>query len=324
MFNTQGALETSGWNSQPMQQHFSQGQGAAGSAQVDGDPQAAAVAALAAGNGGGQQQAPSGGGQGQRQASAQAQPQGQQQRNEFLEGILAEIDPAHRPIVEPYLGKWNAGVTRRFQELHGELSPYKELGADPETLQQALALMEQIDTDPQGVLTLLQEAVAEMTGQGQQQQLPQGQQGQQIPGQEGQQSTLPPEFQQLQEKFNTFETVLEAMAQQMLDQRSTEEQSAEDQQLDEYFGLLKQEFGDFDEHFVIAKMMAGVDGAEAVKQFQQLIQGQVNQRGQRAANLPPVLGGGGAVPQGGKSVTDASRKETKNLVAQILAASNQS
>ncbi len=316
----QGAqMSAGGWSSQPQQQHMSQGQGATGSAQVDGDPQAQVAAALAGAQG---QQAPSGNGQG-RGGNAPAQPQGQQ-RNEFLDGILAEVDPAHRPIIEPYLGKWNAGVTRRFQELHGELTPYKELGADPETLANALSLMEQIDNDPQGVMAILQQAIEEMNGgpQGQPGQQPQGLPGQQAPGQEGQ-STLPPEFQQMQERFNTFETVLEAIASQIMDQRSTEAQAQEDQQLEEYLGLLKQEFGEIDEHFVIAKMMAGVDGAEAAKQYQALIQGQVNQRARSGANVPPVLGGGGSIPQGGKSVADASKKETKNLVASILAASRQ-
>lgn len=316
MFNPQATSDAGGWSSQPMQQHFSQGQGDAGSAQVDGNPQAQVAAALQSGAQGGG--APSGNGQGQ---GNQAQPQGQQ-RNEFLEGILAEIDPAHRPIVEPYLGKWNAGVTRRFQDLHGQLQPYTELGADPETLAQALSLMEQIDANPQQVMAILQEAIDEMNGGGQQQP-PQGVPGQQAPGQEGQQqSALPPEFQQMQERFGTFETVLEAMAQQILDQRTSEQDSQEDQQLDDYLGLLKEEFGDYDEHYVIAKMMAGVDGAEAVKQYQQAIQGQVNQRA-RTPNVPPILGGGGSVPQGGKPITEATRKETKGLVAQILAAGNQ-
>lgn len=316
MSMNQGAPETSGWNSQPMQQHFSEGQGATGSAQVDGNPQAQVAAALQQGAQGGG--APSAKGQGQGNGT-QAQPQGQP-RNEFLDGILNEVDPAHRPIVEPYLGKWNAGVTRRFQDLHGQLAPFQELGADPETLSQALSLMEMIDNDPQGVMALLQEAIGELNGgEGQ---VPQGVPGQQAPGQEGQ-SALPPEFVAMQEKFGTFETVLEAVAQQILEQRSTEQESQEDAQLDQYLGLLKEEFGDYDEHYVIAKMMAGVDGAEAVKQYQAAIQGQVNQRS-RQPNVPPVLGGGGSIPQGGKSVTDASKKETKNLVAQILAASQQS
>ncbi len=309
MSKGQVSQDGAGWNSQPQQQHFSTDQGSGGSAQVDGgNPQAQVAAALQSAQGG------SATGQG----GTPAQPTAQE--NAFYKGILEQVDPAHRPIVEPYLSKWDAGVTRRFQDLHGQLQPYTELGADPETLAQALSLMERIDQDPQGVMAILQEAMDEMNGQGQQ--LPQGVPGQQAPGQEGQ-STLPPEFAAMQEKFGTFETVLEAIAQQVLDQRSSEQESQEDQQLEQYLGLLKTEFGDYDEHYVIAKMMAGVDGAEAVKQYQQAIQGQVNSRS-RQPNVPPVLGGGGSIPQGGKSVTDASKKETKNLVAQILAASQQS
>lgn len=305
-----------GWNSQPQQQHMSQGQGSSGAAQVDGDPQAAAVAALAAGNGGGQQQAPSGNGQGQGQQSP-AQPQGQQ--NDFIKGLLEQIDPAHRPIVEPYLSKWNAGVNRRFQELHGELAPYKELGADPETITEALGLLELIDTNPQYVLQQLQEALAQ-ANEGQPQGQPQGQPGT-TPPPEGQpaQSAIPPE---LEERFGMFERVLEVLAEQTLSQRSAEQESSEDAELDQYLTGLQQEFGDFDEHYVLAKMMAGIDGAEAVKQYQTAIQGQVNDRARRP-NVPPILGGGGAVPQEGKKVEDASRKETKSLVANILAASQQ-
>ena len=314
---TDSALE-GGWSSQPQQQHFSSGQGAAGSAQVDGDPQSQTAAALQAGAQGGG--APSGNGQGQ-SSGGQAQPQGQP-GNEFLDGILAQIDPAHRPIVQPYLTQWNAGVTRRFQELHGELNPYKELGADPETMSMALSLMERIDSDPQGVLELLQEAVAEMTGQPPGQGVP-GQQPQGLgtlpaPGSEATPTGISPE---LEQRLGTFETVLEAIAQQMMDGRQSEAQQAEDGELDQYLGLLKTELGDFDEDYVLAKMYAGVDGEAAVKQYQQAIQGQVNQRS-RMPNVPPILGGGGAVPQGsGKSIADASKTDTKALVAQILAAS---
>jgi hypothetical protein len=307
-FTNQGTNETGsgGWNTLPQQQHFSVDQGAGGSAQAGGDPQAAVVAAMQAG-------AQNGNGQGA--PTGAAQPQGQPQGgNQFLDGILAQIDPAHRPIVEPYLGKWNAGVTRRFQELHGELEPYKQLGADPDTLAEAYQLYQAIDSNPQGVLEMLQQAMAEIAPQGQ----PQGQGNQQAPeGEGGQQAALPPEF---QEKMTQFEQALEFMASRFLEQQTSQTEEAEDAQLDQYLGNLKGEFGDFDEDFVIAKMMAGVSGEDAVKAYHQAIQGQVNQRA-RTPNVPPILGGGGAVPQEGKSVVDASPKDTKALVAQILAAS---
>lgn len=315
--------DDAGWNSLPQQQHFSGGQGSSGSAQVDGDPQAAVVAAMQAGA----QGASSGNGQGSPQGQGGAQPQGQQQGgNPFLDGILAQIDPAHRPIVEPYLGKWNAGVTRRFQELHGELAPYKELGADPDTLAEAYRLYQMIDTNPQGVMEILQQALEELGvtpgAAPQQGQAPQGQGNPPAPAGEPQASqltALPPE---LEQRLGTFESVLEAMAQRFLQQEDTQTQEAEDAQLDQYLGNLRTEFGDFNEQFVIAQMMAGMSGEDAIKAYHNAIQAEVNKRS-RMPNVPPTLGGGGGVPNEGKSITDASSKETKNLVANILAASQQ-
>lgn len=298
---------SAGWGSLPQQQHSSGGQGATGSAQADGDPQAAVVAAMQAG-------AQNGNGQGVPTGAVQPQ---SPPVNDFYKGILEQVDPAHRAIVEPYLGKWDAGVTRRFQELHGELQPYQQIGADPNTLAQAYQLYQMIDENPQGVLEMLQQAMAEVAPPGANGQQPQGLPGQQTPEGEGGAAALPPEF---AERFNQFEQALEYMAQQFLAQQTSQTAEAEDAQLNDYLGNLQKEFGDFDEEYVVAKMMAGVSGEDAVKAYHAAIQKQVNTRA-RQPNLPPILGGGGAVPQEGKSVAEASAKETKALVAQILAAS---
>ncbi len=277
------------------------GQGDTGASST-GDPQAAVVAAMSGAQSGGQGQAPEG----------QVQPGASKSGgNAFLDGILSEIDPAHRPIVEPYIGKWNAGVTRRFQELHGELAPYKELG-DPDTLQQAMSLYSMIDSDPERVLELLQEAI----GQGTQPQGPGTPQA--LEGEVGgTPSELPPEWAQ---KFEQYETVLEHMAERFLQQETAQSEEQEDAQLDQYIGQLKAEFGEFNEKYVLAEMMAGNDPAEAIRGYHASIQEEVNRRS-RMPSLGPTLSGGGAVAQEGKSVAEASSKETKNLVANLLAAS---
>ena len=270
------------------------------------------------------------------QSQAQPQGQSQEQPSEFATGFLGQVDPAHRSIVEPYIGKWDAGVTRRFQELHGQLQPYQALGADPDTLGQALQLFQMVDNDPQSVLSLLQELV----GGGQQQapglgdpnallgqQQPQGLQGQPPQGQPGQQPPgLPPEVQQQLAQLPLMQQVLEQLAQGHLDQQRQAQEAQEDAQLDQYLSLLKKEYGDWDangERFIIAQMMSGMDGEQAVQAYHQAIQGQVNARSQRP-NVPPILGGGGSVPPEGQRIAQASRKDTKSLVANILAQSAQS
>lgn len=260
--------------------------------------------------------------------------QGDQPQDQGLaNGFLNRVDPAHRSIVEPYVKQWDAGVTRRFQEVHGQLAPYEQIGADPETLATAYQIYQMIDNDPAQMLALLQEAVGGMPGQegfGQQQapgapqQQPQGQ-GIPQPGGSQQLPGLPPEIQQQfdawSQKFPVFEQVLETLAQNHLTQQQDQTQAAEDQQLDQYLGLLKQEYGEYDEDFVMAKMMAGMDGEEAVQMYQQRIQGQVNDRSRRP-NVPTILGGGGSVPQEGQRIAKASRNDVRGLVANILQAAN--
>lgn len=267
-------------------------------------------------------------GQGQPQGQPQGQGQGQPQVSDLASGFLGRVDPAHRAIVEPYVKQWDAGVTRRFQDLHSQLRPYEEIGADPVQLQAAYRLYQMVDQDPQQVLQILQEAVGADGGAGVQQQgpLPQGQpqlgQGQ-APGQLPQQQpgqapgALPPEVQQ---QFDMMQQMLEALGNKVLEGDQQSAQAQEDSELDDYIGLLKQEFGEFDERYVLSQMMAGMDGEQAVQAFQQLVQGQVNQRS--APPVPPILGGGGAIPQEQQSIAKAGRGDVKNLVANILAQAN--
>lgn len=252
------------------------------------------------------------------QQGNQAAPEGQPQGSDLAQGFLSRVDPAHRAIVEPYIKQWDAGVTRRFQDLHGQLSPFEELGADPETLAQALQVYQMIDNDPQQVMAILQEALGGAQQQGAPEGLPPQQQGLPPTGQPEQTPGIPPEISQ---KMEMFERVLESLAQNHLNTQQQQEQAQQDQQLDNYLGLLKQEYGEFDDDYVLAKMYAGMDGEEAVQAYQQKIQGQVDDRSRRP-NVPRVLGGGGSVPPDQQRIAQASRKDVRGLVANILQSSN--
>lgn len=231
--------------------------------------------------------------------------QGSQDEYSLAGDFLGNVPEEHRSILEPYVKRWDAGVTRRFQELHSQYRPYEELGADPETLRQAYSLMEQINTNPQSVYQALAEALEydDPSEQGFDGYNGQGY-GEQSPG-------LPPEFQQTQE-------AVAAIAEFILDQQRTQQEQAEDAELDNYLSNLKQEFGvDFDEDYVLAKMYKGMDGAAAVKSWMNAMQQMINQQAP-VYNTPPVLGGGGQVPMEAQRVTDLDRKDVKNLVAAIM------
>lgn len=219
--------------------------------------------------------------------------------------FLGRVPEEHRSVIEPYVKQWDAGVTRRFQELHQQYRPYADLGADPDTLRQAHTVYQRFVEDPRSVYEMLHSEFGQQA---------QGYEGDDESGSE-QDFSLPPEFQQ---KLEKQERVLEAVADYILQQRQAETAQQQDSELDEYVNLLKTEFGEFDEDYVLTKMLAGMDGAEAVKSYQNLVQQRINEANQALASAPPVLGGGGAVPSDNSTVQALSRKDTRSLVEGVL------
>lgn len=282
-----------------------QGSSPGGSSQ---DAQSAAVAALQAGSGEGQVDQGSVK-QVQSPAPAPAQTKATENGSGLANPFLEKVAPEDRAIVEKYIKDWDGSVTKKFQELHGQLEPYQNLGADHETLGQAMQLLEMINSDPEQVMSLLQEAM----GQGEEE-TPQGLEGQNTGGAENPMAGLPPQF---VEQFNQMQQVLEALAGNHLEQQTQQQQKEEDTQLDTTLSSLKEKHGEFDEDYVMAKMMVGVDPEKAVESYFAAIQGQVNKRA-ATPNVPAILGGGGAAPQGASDIKDASSKDVRALVTNLL------
>src|SRR6516164_6951134 len=92
------------------------------------------------------------------QGQGQGQPQGQPSEYSLAEGFLGRVPQEHRSIIEPYVKQWDAGVTRRFAELHSQLQPYTELG-DLETLQAAAGLAQMLEENPYQVYGILHQAL---------------------------------------------------------------------------------------------------------------------------------------------------------------------
>lgn len=260
-----------------------------------------------------------GGGQPQQQG---APPQQQQQgglSQEFGSPFLNEVDEAHRPIVEPYLKKWDSNITQKFQELHAKYQPYEQLG-DVDQLSQAVYIAQLLENDPKQVFDFLAQELGVQAGQAQ----GPGQQQQNEPEVPEEFEGLPPAFVQ---QWQQQQQALEAIAQMLLDNQKSAQEKAQDAELDQLMTSLQEKYkdqGGFDEEYVLSKMMNGVDPDKAVKSYFDMVQNVLNQRGARQPGFP-VLGGGGVTPQtNSKNVTDLSRNETKDLVAQILSSQGQS
>lgn len=248
------------------------------------------------------------------QQQDQQEPTQQQQADlslaqRYLEGI---DDPEVLEKLDPYVRKWDAGVTRRFQELRSQLRPYQELG-DPDELSQAAQLYQVMSQDPERVYN----ALAEALGKAQQEAQQRGNETPEPQRQQGEQDhlELPPE---VQERLDRYETVLNHLAQNHLESQKQTQQQREDAELEEYLSNLKTEFGDYDESYVLSQMMTGKSGEEAVKAYQSLIEQnarKVNQAGQ----APPVLSGGGSHAQQPINPGELSNKDTQSLVANLMA-----
>lgn len=231
-------------------------------------------------------------------------------------GFLNNVPEDQRSIVEPYVKKWDAGVTRRFQELHSSYAPYKQFmdqGVDASEIESAMQVYQLLDTNPQYLYQLLKTELDGEQGQPSSEQL------------DDNDDDIPVAVQQQLEKQ---QQMLEALAAHLLGQEQQSTAAQQDAELDDYLGLLTDEFGDYDEDFVLTKMARGMSGEDAVKAYFKLIDKQLEARdksGQGSGSTaPPILSGGGVAGSSSKTVSNASDKEVRELVANMLKNSSNS
>jgi hypothetical protein len=215
-----------------------------------------------------------------------------------------ELPDSVRPLVEPVFQKWDADVTKRFQKYSQDLEPFKawqpviEQYGDPQVAQQAFALMEAINTDPEKVY----QALAEQFGFGDQ------------GGTEPEDEDAP----YVDPEFQTVKQMTEQMAQIMLQQEEAARAAEEDAALESHLAELKEKYGEYDEEYVLAHLNLGYTGEQAVEKFQQMM-GTVRQK-LTGPSAPVLLGSGGGLPSQSIDPAQLNSKDTKSLVAQMLAA----
>lgn len=217
------------------------------------------------------------------------------------------------------LSKWDDNY-RQVQSKYKNWQRYDEAGVEPEEIETALGLLSAVSNQPQEVLTALQQWVDQENNVENQQY---GQQGydysQGFNGQpnsyEGQGQgnssfdlTNDPNFQRLNEGFETMAEILAA-------QREREQEEAEDAEVEAEFESLRSQYGDFDENYVIGQMLQGATGEEAVQAYQSFVN---DIRTQSRRPTPRVLGASGSIPNQEIDPRKLDSKGTRNLVAQML------
>lgn len=217
--------------------------------------------------------------------------------------------------VTPHFQKWDDNFNTQIQKVHSQYEPYKpfiDSGYTPEDLSFGVSLVQALSSNPQQLAQALNEWVAAEYGENEQQ---------------GQNESTPqfdpnnPDFDITQHPaFQQQDQALKAMAQILIEQRNQEQQVAADQALEEEINGLREKYkdrGDFDLEFVMGVAMNDpeMDLDKAVQRYyetQDRMLGNVRRPG------PPVLGAGGAIPNGSVDPRKLDDKDRRALVAQML------
>lgn len=259
----------------------------------------------------------------------QQQQQQGQGSDSLADNFLSSVSDEDKEVVGKYIKEWDAGVTRKFQEIHGSYAPYKDLG-DIESLQQAIAVAQMLENDPEHIYNALAEMLeknVQPNTQGQQQgngnQNGLGNLG--LPGQQ----QVPPELNAyltpVQEQMAQQQKMLEQLAQIVVTTNNQSREQQEDAALDSWLAGLHEKHGQFDDNAVLFKVMNGMDGDQAVEGWKNDILQSAKELGlttYQGPTPPPSLSGG-SVPDNGTSVTEMDSKSTKELVANIMQMASQ-
>jgi hypothetical protein len=240
-------------------------------------------------------------------------PVGQQGTEDTSSGVnpswqeyLNEIPQELHDKVTPAFEKWDKGVQERFNKVHQQYEPWKaftDAGVDPETATFAIKLLNSINENPKTVW----EAIGnyyDLNGS---------------PSGQGLEESKPPEEDPYAGRFSELERQNQIMAATLIENKRKELEAQAEAQLDQELSAMKEKYkaqGEFDERYVLALMNNGYDTEDAVKEFYQFRDSQLQRYGQK----PLIMGTGGGVPQFNKDVRNLSNGETKNLVVQMLAA----
>jgi hypothetical protein len=217
-------------------------------------------------------------------------------------GFLSKIPEQDRPIVEKYVKDWDSGVTTKFQELHNQYAPYKELG-DIGDIQQALEVMEALRLDPKGFYDNLSKIMEELN--------------------EDDEMSLnepPVEIKEPENADSSEVAQLKAALEDLSSKWTAHEQTvAEKAQMDELDGIMSKlhtEHGDFDDRWVLLQLADGVSPEDAIQKWNSLIDANVSSRKGKPA--PIVLPGAGSIPNGQADPSKFSKSDRLAYIAQML------
>lgn len=232
--------------------------------------------------------------------------------------VLSILPESFHEAITPHFTKWDQAAQARVEAANSSLKefesykPFVEHGITNEELEQGLRLMWEINNNPQNVYSALGSAynfgqspgnaagnAAAVEVDDDEEVTPSG--------------VNNPQVQELQQGLELVSKIVLADAQAKQDAQA-------DMELESELDALKTKHGDYDVRYVLAMMQNGMSGEDAVESFQALKTSFTPK-----PFAPSVLGnsgGGAGIPSGAIDPTKLSGKDTRSLVAQMIAAAN--
>lgn len=239
-----------------------------------------------------------------------------QEPEEDLKNLfLNDVDPNDRPILEKYVDQWDSGAKARFKKYQDEISTYKKFGP-PEELERYINFGNAYRADPESFFRTIYQTFAEQYGDKFTNELfrildlgePPVSDVQQDFGQEE-----PDEFQAFQQNVSKE---LEDLRQFKQNYEASVQQQQDSEQLDAVLEQMHNQYGEFDEDYVLSKLVKnGGNIPAAMKEWEK----HVTSIGGRPVKVAPkTLGGQGGVPANQVDPTKLQGKDRRALVAQLL------
>lgn len=234
---------------------------------------------------------------------------------EFFNVIPEDYREEVQPLVEPVLQKWDQGVQKQFESYN----PYKkfvEEKVDPQVIDYAMNLLDTLN-DNDGALQVFNQLGSYLEQQGLIGQ-EEGEGKQEAPKEEEVNwDSLP---QGLRQQIESLQSGFSNLAELQLSQRQAAQEAEEDAQLEAELSALRDRFGDYDDHWVLAKMANGMDGETAVKSYHEWLDNQLKARNKPGSSFKALGAGSGDFPSGNGDFNPrkASSREVTDYITQQL------
>lgn len=234
--------------------------------------------------------------------------QGNPNWNEFWEALPEQYREEVQPNLTPVLEKWDQNVQKRFEQ-YKPYERYVNDGLDPQVIDYGVNLLNKLDSTD-GAMEVFGQIGQYLESQG----LLSADDDEDEDEGEFDYESLPP---QLRRELDELRGAYGTLAEHNLMQQQQKIEAQEDAALDAELNRLKDKYGEYDDEWVLAKMVNGYSAEDAVTSYHEWLDKTLISRNKTPAYRP--MGGGGDFPSGGPINTRKMNDgQTKDYVAQLL------